>query len=105
MTTQTPATEQRLSRLEGAYEQVDGRLADLRTDVNRLAQGQEALREEMRQGDAALREEMHRGQDALREEIRGLRSEINSRFNTVYAFLATLVAANLGTLVAILLKG
>lgn len=76
MTTQTPAIEGRVSRLEGTYEQVNERLGDLA-----------------------------RGQDALREEIRGLRSEMNSRFNTVYAFLATLVAANLGTLVAILLKG
>ena len=47
MTTQTPATEERLSRLEGAYEQVNERLGDLRADVNRLAQGQEALRSEM----------------------------------------------------------
>ena len=80
MTTQTPATEERLSRLEGAYEQVNERLGDLRTEMN----------ERMN--------ELARGQEALR-------SEINSRFNTVYAFLATLVAANLGTLVAILLKG
>ena len=76
MTTQTPAIEERVSRLEGAYEQVNERLGELA-----------------------------RGLDALREEIRSLRSEMNSRFNTVYAFLATLVAANLGTLVAILLKG
>ena len=40
MTTQTPATEERLSRLEGAYEQVNERLGE-------LAQGQAALREEM----------------------------------------------------------
>ena len=36
MTTQTPTTEERVSRLEGAYEQVNERLADLRTDVNSL---------------------------------------------------------------------
>ena len=47
MTTQTPATEERLSRLEGAYEQVNERLGDLRTDVNRLAQGQDSLRNTM----------------------------------------------------------
>ena len=69
MTTQTPAIEERVSRLEGAYEQVNERLGD------------------------------------LTQAVSSLRSEMNSRFNTVYAFLATLVAANLGTLVAILLKG
>ena len=36
MTTQTPTTEERLSRLEGAYEQVNERLGDLRTDVSSL---------------------------------------------------------------------
>lgn len=69
MTTQVPAIEERVSRLEGAYEQVNERLGD------------------------------------LTQAIASLRSEMNSRFNTVYAFLATLVAANLGTLIAILVKG
>lgn len=69
MTTQIPAIEERTSRLEGAYEQVNERLGD------------------------------------LTQAIASLRSEMNSRFNTVYAFLATLVAANLGTLIAILVKG
>lgn len=69
MTTQMPAIEERVSRLEGAYEQVNERLGD------------------------------------LTQAIASLRSEMNSRFNTVYAFLATLVAANLGTLIAILVKG
>ena len=69
MTTQMPAIEERASRLEGAYEQVNERLGD------------------------------------LTQAIASLRSEMNSRFNTVYAFLATLVAANLGTLIAILVKG
>ncbi len=68
MTTQMPAIEERVSRLEGAYEQVNERLGD------------------------------------LTQAIASLRSEMNSRFNTVYAFLATLVAANLGTLIAILVK-
>ena len=69
MTTQMPAIEERVSRLEGAYEQVNERLGD------------------------------------LTQAIASLRSEMNSRFNTVYAFLAALVAANLGTLIAILVKG
>lgn len=68
MTTQMPAIEERVSRLEGAYEQVNERLGD------------------------------------LTQAIASLRAEMNSRFNTVYAFLATLVAANLGTLIAILVK-
>ena len=40
MTTQTPSTEERLSRLEGAYEQVSERL-------NELARGMSDLRSDM----------------------------------------------------------
>lgn len=47
MTTQTPATEERLSRLEGAYEQVNERLADMNERLNELARGQDTLRSEM----------------------------------------------------------
>ena len=51
MTTQIPTTEERLSRLEGAYEQANERLGDLRSDMNErlgdLAQGQATLRSEM----------------------------------------------------------
>ena len=90
MTTQTPATEERLSRLEGAYEQVNERLGDLRADVDRLAQGQ-----------AALREEMHRGDDALREEIRGLREEMNSLRNIMLLLIGGVWATTVGGFIAI----
>ncbi len=47
MTTQTPSTEERLSRLEGAYEQVNERLGDMNERLNELARGQDALREDI----------------------------------------------------------
>ncbi len=76
MTTQTPSTEERLSRLEGAYEQVSERLGDLRSDVNTLREetrlGQDALREEIK----SLREEMQRGQESLRADIRSFRGNM-----------------------------
>ena len=58
-------TEQRISKLEGAYEQVDKRLDDLNQSVT-------GLRNEMN----SLRSEMH-------SEIGGLRTETNSRLNTL----------------------
>ena len=58
MTTQTPSTEERLSRLEGAYEQVSERLGDLRSDVN------------------TLREEMRLGLESLRADIRSFRGNM-----------------------------
>ena len=96
-------TEERLSRLEGAYEQVDQRLGDLSEAVNSLRhtvdeyhretnQRFDALREhvdseigslraEMYQGFGSLREEMNEGDRALREELHqgfgSLREEMN----------------------------
>ncbi len=76
MTTQTPTTEERLSRLEGAYEQVNERLADLRADMNeRLS--------ELAGGQAALR------------------SEMNSRFNTLLVLLGGVWATTVGGFIAI----
>lgn len=65
------ASEQRVSRLEGAYEQVDKRLDDL-----------------------------NRAVESLRAEIGNLRAEMNSRFNNVYVLLGaswlTLTGAMIG---------
>ena len=101
MTTQTPATEERLSRLEGAYEQVNERLGDLRAAVDRLAQGQAALREEMHQGQAALREEVHRGDATLREEIRSLREEMRSLRTTMLLLIGGVWTTMIGGFIAI----
>ena len=51
-------TTERISRLEGAYEQVDRRLDD-----------------------------MNRSLDSLRDDVVALRSEMNSRINTLYVLL------------------
>jgi tetrahydromethanopterin S-methyltransferase subunit G len=65
------ALEQRISRLEGAYEQVDKRLDDL-----------------------------NRGIESLRAEVGSLRAEVNGRFNNLYVLLgaswATLIGAMIG---------
>ena len=53
MTTQTQTPEERLSKLEGVYEQVNERLRD-------LTQGQANLGAEIRQVEANLRSEMSR---------------------------------------------
>ena len=76
MTTRTPATEERLSRLEGAYEQVNERLGDLRADMN------ERLNE-LAQGQATLR------------------SEMNSRFNTLLLLIGGVWATTAGGFIAL----
>jgi tetrahydromethanopterin S-methyltransferase subunit G len=65
------ALEQRISRLEGAYEQVDKRLDDLGRAV-----------------------------ESLRSDLNSLRSEMNGRFNNIYVLIGaswvTLIGAMIG---------
>ncbi len=69
------ALEQRVSRLEGAYEQVDGRLSDLNSSM-----------------------------DSLRADMTSLRTEMNGRFNNLYLLIGgswvTLMAAIIGLALA-----
>ena len=118
MTTQpeTPMVE-RVSRLEGAYDQVNERLGDLRIDVREgdaalraeIREGDAALRAEIREGDAALRAEIREGDAALRAEIRegdaALRAEMTKQFHTLLVLIGTFWATTLGGIIAILVRG
>ena len=123
MTTQTQTPEERLSKLEGVYEQVNERLRDLtqavgQVDANlreeirqvdaNLRQVEANLREEIRAGDAALRTDMNerfnelaRGQDALREETNARFSEMNARFNIMLVLIGGVWATMVGGFIAI----
>ena len=67
--------EQRISRLEGAYEQVDRRL-----------------------------DEMHQSIIGLRAEMNGLRAEMNSRFNTLYVLIAASWVTIIGAMIGLYFK-
>lgn len=75
--------EERVSRLEGAYEQVDSRLGDLSETVTRLDAKFDALRSDM---DAKF--------DAFR-------SEMNAKFNTLIIVMATGAVGVTGALITI----
>ena len=94
MTTQTPASEERISRLEGAYEQVNERLGD-------LTQGQTSLREEIRQVDANLREGIRQVDTNLRAEVGALRSDMNARFNILLVLIGGVWATMAGGFIAL----
>ena len=67
--------EQRISRLEGAYEQVDRRL-----------------------------DEMHQSIIGLRAEMNALRAEMNSRFNTLYVLIAASWVTIIGAMIGLYFK-
>ena len=75
--------EERVSRLEGAYEQVDRRLGDLTEAITRLDVKIDALRNDM---DAKF--------DALR-------SEMSAKFNTLIIVMATGAVGITGALITI----
>ena len=123
MTTQTQTTEERLSKLEGAYEQVNERLGDLtqgqaalRAETNErfneLAQavreGDAALREQIRQVETNLREEMRQGDAALRAEIGDVRREVGSLRSEMHAAFQRqtyLIIGSLGAMWASMVGG
>ena len=78
MTTET--TEDRVSRLEGAYDQMDKRLTEQRqnTDIQfgELKEEIRGLRTEVREDIHGLRGEVHGLRSEMREEIHGLRTEM-----------------------------
>ena len=83
------ATDGRLSRLEGTYEQVNERLADyverfadisrrldrLHEEIQNVRGEVQGLREEMNANNTSLREEMNANNASLRQEIANVRRE------------------------------
>jgi ABC-type phosphate transport system auxiliary subunit len=89
-------TEERISRLEGIYEQVDGRLSDLTLSVNSLRIEMDSLRSQMIQANEALRAEMIQANEALR-------AEMNKRFNNLYVLLGGAWITVMGALIGLIL--
>ena len=126
--------EERVSRLEGAYEQVDKRLDDLkqeittlrgdvgslrdemRREVGSLRNDIGSLRDEMRSNNGSLRDEMRSNNESLRNEMRSdndslrsdnesLCSEMNNRMNNVYILLLGSWLTLVGMMVGLFLRG
>ena len=113
MTTET--TEHRVSRLEGAYDQMDKRLTEHRQDTeNQFGELKEeirALRTEMREQIGGLRTEMHEQIGGLRAETRedsqnlrgelhSLRVEVNARFDRITNIMIGGIIAVVGAVTA-----
>ena len=107
-TTRTTSLEQQIGRLEGGYDQLGLRVEDQVVATNKL-------RDEMNANFAAqtaatdkLRDEMNAKFAEQRKEIdaqgESIRAEIRSRFNTMMVVGATVVVAQFGALIAILLR-
>lgn len=91
MTTET--TEHRVSRLEGAYDQMDKRLTEHRQDTeNQFGE----LKGEIR----GLRTEMREDNQSLRGELHALRVEVNARFDRITNIMIGGIIAVVGAVTA-----
>ena len=89
--------QQRISRLEGAYEQVDRRLEDMHQSINGLRAEMDGLRAEMHQSINGLRAEMNSRFN--RDE-----QPVNSRFNTLIVLLAASWVTLIGVMIGLYFK-
>ena len=93
----TVTTEERISRLEGAYEQVDQRLGDLTQAVS-------SLREELRGEIGSLRQDMTGQLGDLRSEMNGRFNTMNGRFNTLLVIGAGAWVTTVGLIIGLYLQ-
>jgi len=90
-------TEERISRLEGAYEQVDQRLGD-------LTQAASSLREDLGGEIGSLRQDMTGQLGDLRSEVNGRFNTMNSRFNTLLVIGAGAWVTTVGLIIGLYLQ-
>ena len=95
-------SEERMSRLEGAYEQVDRRLEDLNHGFTELRSNTNSgfveMRREMDERFAEMRREMNSG-------FTEMRGEMNSRFNNLLVLMGggwiTVIGAIIGLAITV----
>ena len=95
MTTET--TEHRVSRLEGAYDQMDKRISEHRQETeNQFGE----LKEEIRDLRIEIREEISGLRAEMREDNHSLRSEFNSRLDRITNIMIGGIIAVVGAVTA-----
>ena len=91
--------QERLSRLEGTYEQVDRRLYDMNSRLDGMQQAIDGLRAEMHRSTEGLRAEMHQSTEGLRAEMHSRFEELNNRYNALIIVLVASWVTIMGVLI------
>ena len=95
---------QRVSRLEGGFDEMSPRVGTLQQSVDSLREethaDNAALRTEMQAGDAALRAEMQTGFAELRAEMQAGFAELRAEMNRFKSQVVLLIFGAWGTTVA-----
>ena len=102
------AMEERVSKLEGAYEQVHERLGDMNSRLDTTNETIEGLRRDMLSEIGGLRRDMLSETGGLRAEMNGRLLEVNGRLDSMDKRLNTIMIAALtaaGGIIAGLIAG
>ena len=99
----TSSVEERLSRLEGSYEQISERLNDLNQIVQGVDRKVDALRSDMDTRFDSLRSSMDARFDSLRSDMDSRFREMDSKIDKLDSRVITFGTAIVGTVAAGLL--
>ena len=98
------ALEVRIAHLEGAYEQIDKRLAGVETGLSDLRQEISQLRQEIRQEIGQLRQDVRQDVGQLRQEMNELRRQVGEQFRWIVGIQILAWISILGTLLVLLFR-
>ena len=98
------AMEERVSRLEGAYEQVDRRLGDMNSRLDTTNETIEGLRRDMLLEIGGLRVEMNDRMGAVETRLGTMETRLNAIFIAIMAVGGSIIVALLGVIAALWLN-
>ena len=96
--------EERVSRLEGAYEQLDQRLGDLTGAVRGLDAKIDSLRTDMDARFAASRGDVDSFRSHVDARFDALHRDVSAKFNTLIVYMSTVAIAMAGAIFALALR-
>ncbi len=96
--------EERVSKLEGAYEQVDSRFADVNAQLDALRTDMNSLRADMNARLDAQQSDMNARFAEVNARLDAQQSDVNTKFNILITVIGTAGVAVAGALVAVALR-
>jgi len=95
--------EERMAKIEGAFEQIDKRLGRLEAEVHSLREEMASLRQELHNEVAIVRREMGSFREEVYREIGSLRADIKALYRMTLSVLVPMWVTIIGAIIGIAL--
>jgi len=95
--------EERMAKIEGAFEQIDKRLGRLEAEVHSLREEMASLRQELHNEVATVRGEMGSFREEVYREIGSLRADIKALYRMTLSVLVPMWVTIIGAIIGIAL--